>query len=50
MGMDRYLPFLPTILNWIDQTLDSHAREKRPLLTASSLPIEFLCQGSGPLH
>jgi hypothetical protein len=29
MGPDRYLPYLPTILNWIDQTLDAHADEKR---------------------
>src|SRR5262249_53580734 len=28
-GPDRYLPFLPTILNWIQQTLDAHARERR---------------------
>lgn len=30
MASDRYLPFLPAILNWIQQTLDAHAREKRP--------------------
>jgi hypothetical protein len=29
MGPDRYRPYLPTILNWIDQTLDAHADEKR---------------------
>ena len=29
MGPDRYLPFLPAILNWIQQTLDAYAREKR---------------------
>ena len=29
MGSDRYLPFLPLILNWIQQTLDAHAHEKR---------------------
>ena len=29
MGSDRYLPFLPIILNWIQQTLDAHARERR---------------------
>jgi hypothetical protein len=29
MGPDRYLPFLPTILNWIDQTLDTTADQKR---------------------
>ena len=31
MGSDRYLPFLPIILNWIQQTLDAHARERRPV-------------------
>jgi hypothetical protein len=31
MASDRYLPFLPVILNWIQQTLDAHAREKRPV-------------------
>src|ERR1035441_1728104 len=25
----RYLPFLPIILNWIQQTLDAHAHERR---------------------
>jgi hypothetical protein len=29
MASDRYLPFLPTILNWIQQTLDAHAAEMR---------------------
>src|SRR5882762_7879009 len=29
MAPDRYLRFLPTILNWIQQTLDTHARESR---------------------
>src|ERR1039458_2309150 len=29
MGSDRYLPFLPIILNWIQQTLDDHAHERR---------------------
>src|ERR1035441_9925378 len=29
MGPDRYLPFLPIILNWIQQTLDAHAHERR---------------------
>jgi hypothetical protein len=29
MRPDRYLPFLPTILNWIQQTLYAHAGEKR---------------------
>src|SRR3984893_12262990 len=29
MEPDRYLPFLPTMLNWIQQTLDAHARERR---------------------
>src|ERR1035437_2461504 len=29
MGSDRYLPFLPIILNWIQQTLDAHARKRR---------------------
>ena len=29
MGPDRYLPFLPTIPNWIQQTLDAHAGERR---------------------
>ena len=29
MGPDRYLPFLPTMLNWIQQTLDAHAGERR---------------------
>ena len=29
MGSDRYLPFLPIILNWIQQTLDAHAHERR---------------------
>jgi len=31
MGPDRYLPYLPTILNWIQQTLDAHAGNKRPV-------------------
>src|ERR1017187_9862829 len=29
MGSDRYLPCLPIILNWIQQTLDAHAHERR---------------------
>ena len=29
MGSDRYLPFLPIILDWIEQTLDDHAHERR---------------------
>jgi hypothetical protein len=29
MGSDRYLPFLPFILDWIEQTLDAHAHERR---------------------
>ena len=29
MGSDRYLTFLPIILNWIQQTLDAHAHERR---------------------
>src|ERR1035437_4776779 len=29
MGSDRYLPFLPIVLNWIQQTLYDHARERR---------------------
>src|ERR1035441_8169088 len=29
MGSDRYLPFLPIILNCIQQTLDAHAHERR---------------------
>jgi hypothetical protein len=29
MGSDRFLPFLPIILNWIQQTLDAHAHERR---------------------
>jgi hypothetical protein len=29
MGPNRYLPFLPTIVNWIQQTLDAHAQERR---------------------
>jgi hypothetical protein len=29
MGPDRYLPFLPIILEWIQQTLDAHADESR---------------------
>src|ERR1017187_1179832 len=29
MGSDRYLPFLPFILDWIQQTLDAHAHERR---------------------
>ena len=31
MGPDRYLPFLPTILNWIQQTLDANAADRRPV-------------------
>jgi hypothetical protein len=31
MGSDRYLPFLPFILDWIQQTLDAHAHERRPV-------------------
>jgi hypothetical protein len=29
MGSDLYLPFLPIILNWIQQTLDAHAHKRR---------------------
>ena len=29
MNSNRYRPFVPTILNWIQQTLDAHARERR---------------------
>jgi hypothetical protein len=29
MASDRYLPFLPIILNWIQQTLDAHAYKRR---------------------
>jgi hypothetical protein len=29
MGPDRYLRYLPSILNWIQQTLDAHAGERR---------------------
>src|ERR1039457_974893 len=29
MGSDRYLPYLPIILDWIQQTLDAHAHERR---------------------
>jgi hypothetical protein len=29
MGPDRYLPFLPTIMAWVQQTLDYHASERR---------------------
>lgn len=29
MASERYLPFLRIVLNWIQQTLDAHAREKR---------------------
>ena len=31
MSSDRYLPFLPTVLGWIQQTLDAHAAERRPV-------------------
>ena len=29
MGSDRYLPFLPVIMDWIQRTLDAHAPERR---------------------
>jgi hypothetical protein len=29
MGSDRYLSYLPIILNWIQKTLDAHAHERR---------------------
>lgn len=43
MGPDRYLPFLPTMLDWIQQTLDAHAGEKRPVasLSFTRLPRYF---------
>ncbi len=43
MGPDRYLPFLPTILNWIQQTLDAHAGERRAVSSFkfSRLPRYF---------
>jgi hypothetical protein len=43
MGPDRYLPYLPRILNWIQQTLDAHAREKRavPSFKFPRLPQYF---------
>lgn len=43
MGPDRYLPFLPTILNWIQQTLDAHAHERRAVSSFkfSRLPRYF---------
>jgi len=43
MGPDRYLPFLPTILNWIQQTLDAHAGEQRAVSSFkfSRLPRYF---------
>ena len=43
MGPDRYLPFLPTILNWIQQTLDAHAGERRAVSSFkfSRLPSYF---------
>ena len=31
MGSGRYLPFLPIMLNWIQQTLDTDAGKKRPV-------------------
>jgi hypothetical protein len=31
VGPDRYRPFLPIILDWIQQTLDAHADDKRPV-------------------
>src|ERR1035438_6923159 len=37
MGPDRYLPFLPITLNWIQQTLDAHAHE-RPAVSSFNLP------------
>jgi hypothetical protein len=43
MGSDRYLPFLPIILNWIQQTLDAHAHERRAVssFNFSRLPHYF---------
>ena len=43
MGSDRYLLFLPIILNWIQQTLDAHAHERRPVSSFkfSRLPRYF---------
>jgi len=29
MGPERYLPFLPTMLTWIQQTLDAHTNQRR---------------------
>ena len=33
MGPDRYLPFLPFVLDWIQQTLETHAGERRAVLS-----------------
>ena len=43
MAPDRCLPFLPTILNWIQQTLDAHAHERRAVASFkfSRLPLYF---------
>jgi hypothetical protein len=41
MGPERYLPFVPTILDWIQQTFDHHAGEKR---TVASLKFPRLPQ------
>src|ERR1035437_7856042 len=44
MGSDRYLPFLPIIVNWIQQTLDAHAHERRAVSSFNfpRLPHYFL--------
>jgi len=43
MGSDRYLPFVPIILEWMQRTLDVHAGEKRSVasLKFARLPRYF---------
>ncbi len=43
MAAHRYAEFLPTILDWIQQTLDTHAGEMRPVASFefSKLPRYF---------
>ena len=45
MGSDRYLPFLPIILNWIQQTLDAHAHERRAVSSFQVPPFATLFFG-----
>src|SRR3979409_1101476 len=43
MRPDHYLPFLPTTLNWIQQTLDTHAHQRHAVssFNFARLPYYF---------